>query len=92
MPIWELTPIDTPSEHWQLSRYRGKAIIRAASREDARDIATSEFSVATSPVHHGTTRLNPWRDPQLVSCQRDERSQYPEEGDDGVLSPHPEDY
>jgi hypothetical protein len=87
MPIWELTPVDKTSDHWRASTHKNHIIVRAASEDEARAKATSEFIIATKQVPAGDTLFSPWNQANLVSCQRLEHSNYGEEGPVAVLYP-----
>ena len=87
MPIWQLTPIDRTSDHWQTSTYQGDVIVRAASEDEARTTAKSEFIKPAEKVPYGDTLLSPWDKPELVSCQRLEHSNYEEKGPAAILYP-----
>ncbi|MFQ5683585.1 MAG: hypothetical protein ACE5HC_09965 [Candidatus Binatia bacterium] len=88
MPIWQLTPIDKASDHWQASTHKGEVIVRAASEGEARAKATAEFIIATRKVPGRETLFSPWKQPNLVSCQRLEHSKYEEKGPVAVLDPN----
>ncbi len=87
MPIWELIPTDQKSDHWRASNYRGRVVVRAASEDKARDLATSKFHVASRRVPDGDTPLSPWRQSDLVACKRLNDSAYNETGPEEVLEP-----
>ncbi len=87
MPIWKLTPIDKTSDHWRASTYKDHVIVRAASEDEARNKADLEFAIATKKVPGGDTLFCPWGQPNLVSCQRLENSNYEEKGPVAVLYP-----
>jgi len=90
MPIWKLTPLDTTSDHWQASTRKDYIIVRAANESEARATAHSEFLIAAKRVPRGDTPLcSPWKQSNLVSCQRLENSEYEEEGSTKVLYPIP---
>lgn len=87
MPIWELRPTDKESDHWRASKYRGRVVVRAPSEDKARDLASSKFHDMSKRVLGGDTPLNPWRQSDLIACQRLMNSAYDESGPDEVLEP-----
>jgi hypothetical protein len=87
MPIWKLTPIDKTSNHWRASTHKDDVIVRASGEDKARAKAASEFIIATKRVPGGDTLFSPWDQPNLVSCQRLESSNYEEKGPEAVLYP-----
>ena len=42
MPLWQLLPIDSTSDHWRASTYQGEVLVRAASEAEARATATAQ--------------------------------------------------
>ena len=34
MPLWHLLPLDSTSDHWRASTYKGEVIVRAASEAE----------------------------------------------------------
>jgi hypothetical protein len=87
MPIWKLTPINLNDRNWAASTHKGEAIVRAESEKHARDLACLAFVIATHRVPGTTVKVIPWRLSELVTCERLEDSEYPEEGPEGVLVP-----
>ena len=87
MPIWKLTPLDKTSDHWKRSTHKDHVIVRAATEDQAREKAVSEFDIAAEGVPGGNTLFNPWDQPELVSCQRLENSNYEEKGPVAFLYP-----
>jgi hypothetical protein len=87
MPIYKLTPIDKISNHWRASTHRDYVIVRAASEDEARKKATSEFGIAAQREPGRNTLFSPWEQPNIVSCQRLEKSNYEEKGPAAVLYP-----
>ncbi len=87
--IWKLTPTDLPSEHWECSTYKGEAIVRAASADEARTIAGQAFLKATPSRPGRDTPIPPWKqmNPELVSCKRLDDSDYDGWGPAEVLFP-----
>ena len=65
---WKLTPTNTPSALWYLSRVRTTVHVRAAGPFEARELAARQFAqwhVAASPEDASPS---PWFDPDLVHC------------------------
>ena len=88
--IYKLTPRDMPSEHWECSRYKGEAIVRAASADESRTTAARAFYKATPKRLGRDTPDSPWEQIKLVSCIRLDDSDYEGWGPAEVL--FPEDY
>lgn len=87
MPIYKLIPVDKISNHWRASTHRDYVIVRAASEDEARKKATSEFGIATQRELGSDALFSPWDQPDIVSCQRLEKSNYEEKGPAAVLYP-----
>lgn len=87
MPIWELMPSNKQSDHWKASTFKGCAIVRASSEEEARSIASLKFRIATRRFYGADTLFSPWDQPALVTCQRLENSGYKESGPTEILCP-----
>ena len=86
--IWKLTPLDLESHNWRASTYKGQVIIRAATEDRARRIASMAFGIAVKRVLGETTAINPWgRIIGESSCERLVDSAYPEDGPDEILDP-----
>ena len=88
MSIWKLTQLDTTSDYWQASTRKDYVIVRATNEGEARETAHSRFYIAARGVPHGETPFSPWKQPNLVSCQRLENSEYEEEGPAEVFYPN----
>ena len=89
MSIWKLEPIDTSNDNWEASAHKGPALIRAADELQARTIAARAFYKAAErpPILGSELAINPWNKVELVSCSRATDTDFPEEGQDGVLEP-----
>jgi len=85
MPFWQLLPIDSTSDHWRASTYKGEVIVRAASEAEARSTATATFSRAYERVPGGTILFSPWGQPSIVRCQRAEGLPYDDQGPAAVV-------
>lgn len=85
MPIWQLEPIDTESENWRTSLYKGKAIVRAPTERRARRVANVAFGLL--PMQGRTFPIFPWPNPKLVSCEKIKGGKYKDSGRDAVLEP-----
>ena len=86
MAIYKLYPVDHAPMKWQSSRYRGEAIVRAESEEQARQLGTSEFNIPRS-FRSEKKKSSPWEDPHTVLCQPLNNAGYDEQGPEQVLSP-----
>ena len=91
MPLWQLLPIDSASDHWRASTYQGEVIVRAPSEAEARSTATATFFRAYERVPGGAILFSPWGQPALVRCQRVEGFPSDDNGPAAVVSPLPED-
>jgi hypothetical protein len=91
MPLWQLLPIDSTSDHWRASTYKGEVIVRAASEAEARSTATATFFTAYPRIPGSPLLFSPWGQPALVGCQRVEGFPYADQGPTAVVSPLPED-
>lgn len=87
MPIWKLIPIEETSDHWKVSTYKDYVIVRAADEDEAREKATLAFGIAARRNHGKDILLNPWNNPNLVTCQILKNSDFEEEGPAVVLFP-----
>lgn len=85
MPIWRLEPQQVDSPHWQASTYQGTAIVRAASEQEARYLASQHFAKASQRADD--TLLNPWSQELLVLCTHVLGTEHPEDGKDEILEP-----
>jgi hypothetical protein len=84
MAIWELVPIDQGSKQWSASLYKGRIVVRAATAHKARELVKHS---ASKESFGEKTPLNPWMQPDLVSCKRLKDSDYDEGGPDEILEP-----
>jgi hypothetical protein len=91
MPLWHLLPIDSTSDHWRASTYKGEVVVRAASEAEARSTATATFFTAYERVPGGIPLFSPWKQSAVVDCQRVEHLPYDDQGPAVVLYPFPED-
>jgi hypothetical protein len=87
MPLWQLLPIDSASDHWRASTYKGEVIVRAQSEAEARSTATATFFRAYERVPGEALLFSPWRPPALVRCQRVEGLPYDDHSPTAVVSP-----
>ena len=87
MPIWELKPTDEKSEQWRASRYTDTIIVRAASPDKARELATSKLHQAARRRFRADTPHSPWNQADLVVCKPLKDSRYDEYGPDEILEP-----
>jgi hypothetical protein len=87
MPIWELSPTDQKSDDWRSSKHRERVVVRAPTVDKARDLVSSKFHDMSKRAPGGDTPLNPWRQPDLVTCKRLNDSAYDENGPDEILEP-----
>jgi hypothetical protein len=70
MPLWHLLPLDSTSDHWRSSTYKGEVIVRAASEAEARSTATATFFTAYARTPGDTMLFSPWGQASIVGCQR----------------------
>jgi hypothetical protein len=91
MPFWQLLPIDSTSDHWRASTYKGEVIVRAASEPEARSTATAMFFTAYARTPGDPILFSPWGQPALVRCQRVEGLPYDDHGPAAVVYPRPAD-
>jgi hypothetical protein len=91
MPLWQLLPINSTSDHWRTSTYQGEVIVRAASEVEARSTAMATFSRAYERGPGETIFGSPWGQPALVGCQRVEGLPFDDHGPAAVVYPVPED-
>jgi hypothetical protein len=68
MPVYRLTPTNLDSPTWNCSTWREACLVYAASRQEARDAATSHFKIAASKTHDMRLPQSPWNNPALVRC------------------------
>lgn len=87
MRIWKLSPLDTSARDCEASTYRGIAIVRAKSEEEARLCAMQRFATATKRDTKAGVRLCPWTQETLVSCEEFVDSNYQSSGEAAVLEP-----
>lgn len=91
--IWKLVPLNPESQNWRASTYKGAIIIRAATEDRARRIASMAFGIATKRVLGEDTIVNPWgRIIGEASCERITKPEYPEDGPDEILDPAEHDH
>ena len=91
MPLWHLVPLESASDHWRASTYKGEVIVRALSEAEARSTATATFFRAYERVPGGAILFSPWAQPALVRCQCVEGLPYDDDGPTAVVYPLPED-
>ncbi len=85
--IWRLAPINHESPNWKASVYKEDVIIRAATEDRARQIASRAFWIGVNRVS-GALIANPWGRPiNETTCERATDTNYSEEGPDEILSP-----
>ena len=85
--IWKLTPTDVPSDHWECSTYKGEVFVRSASEDAARTTAYLAFHKATPKSLGRDKPISPWKQMNLVSCNRLDNSDYKGWGPTEVLFP-----
>ena len=86
--IWKLTPLNPESQIWLASTHKGEVIIRAATEDRARRIASGAFWIGVKRVPGEDTIVNPWgRVIGEASCERAAKPEYPEDGPDEILDP-----
>ena len=87
MQIWELEPSNFEHSSWRISRFKDRAVIRAASEKRAREIAGRAFESAAKGNLGDDTPLPVWSNAALVKARRLEGSKYPEDGPEAILEP-----
>lgn len=88
MYIWKLSPIDLQAEEWECSIYDKDVVIRATDEDQARDVATARFAIATAKHKSSRTLHSPWSQPTIVKCIRMEADgNWETEGPAAVLLP-----
>lgn len=88
MRIWKLVPSIADSEDWALSSYRGEVVVvRAKDEQEARILAAKRFGAAAPRKSGQSTRLNPWENSTLVSCEAIQAHDYQENGPSTILEP-----
>jgi len=91
MPLWHLLPLDSTSDHWRTSTYKGEVIVRAASEAEARSTATANFSRAYARPPGGPMFFSPWGQASTVGCQCIAGVPHENQGSAAVVYPLPED-
>jgi hypothetical protein len=91
MPLWHLLPLDSTSDHWRSSTYKGDVIVRATSEAEARSTATATFFMAYARTPGETMLFSPWGQSSIVGCQRVEGLPHENQGPAAVVYPFPED-
>jgi hypothetical protein len=90
MPLWHLLPLDSTSDHWRSSTYKGEVIVRAASEAEARSTATATFFTAYARTPGDTMLFSPWGQASIVGCQRVAGVPHENQGPAVVVYPVPE--
>ena len=88
MPLWQLLPLDSTSDHWRASTYQGEVLVRAASEAEARATATAKFFRAYARTPGDPLLFSPWGQSAVVGCQRVEGSPADDQGPTSVVYPH----
>jgi len=78
-------PIDPASRNWNASTFKGELIVRASDENKARQIASNEFHIATPQSLGRDVVVSPWKNPDTVSCEKVDGSEYAAESPDGIL-------
>lgn len=88
MQLFRLTPVDTSSTSWQMSRFRGPIVVRAENEADAREEAVSALLRAPDTLPDGAEMFSPWGDRSLVTCMPADASEdLPIDGEPGIVWP-----
>ena len=88
MAIWKLEPTNLESPDWQISSYRGRAIVRAPDATSSRRMAAEQFTrAARTPLIGRDSPASPWTNPELVTCTELHDSNFDPEGPAEVLDP-----
>jgi hypothetical protein len=91
MPLWHLLPLDSTTDHWRASTYKGEVIVRATSEPEARSTATATFFTAYARTPGDPMLFSPWGQPAIVGCQRVAGLPCDDQGPAAVVCPRPED-
>lgn len=87
MTIWRLSSLNPSAPDWDASIYRGEAIVRAESEEEARMCATQRFVILTEVKYGEKVRGCSWTHPDIVSWEQLMASKYDVYGEPKVLEP-----
>lgn len=68
MKIFKLTPTGVGDGDWERSSYKGEAVIRAESEDQARAIASVRFAMAKNTRPGQIITFPPWRNSTSVAC------------------------
>jgi hypothetical protein len=79
MTIWRLIPVDLAASHWRATIYKGPLVVRAASEQQARELARQDFAPA------GGSRDQPWSCPEVVRAEVIDDPHYPDAGAAEIL-------
>lgn len=85
MSIWLLKVKDSAHGDWAASTHKGDVVVRADGEAMARKQAAFEFTIATEVKPGESVKFNPWEQPEIVSCEPLEGTDYEPEGDPQVL-------
>jgi hypothetical protein len=91
MPLWHLLSLESTSDYWRASTYKGEVIVRAASEAEARSTATATFLTAYARTPGDTMLFSPWGQSSIVGCQRVESFPDDDQGAAAVVYPFPDD-
>lgn len=87
MYIWKLAAVSPTDPRWSSQKFRGPFIIRAVGEYEARQIAqmkTFQFGRVGRMDHFSSS---PWLDAEVTSATTVIDSEFPVEGESGILSP-----
>jgi hypothetical protein len=87
LSTWSLIPSSQSSPLWELSTYRGEAIVRAKDEIQARQIAGSYFRRRGGPTDVISRIQSPWYIQSLVRCHVIEDSDQFEMDVPGIILP-----
>lgn len=66
MPVFKLKPIDLDHPDWECSTHKEECLVYAETEDQARDVATFQFKIATAKKVGAEVPRSPWRNPDLV--------------------------
>lgn len=63
----------------------GELLVRAATEREARQIASGKSRIASRNVLGQDVATNPWPNPDEVTCEETDDSEFPREGPSKIL-------
>lgn len=87
MHVYRLAPRLLHDMDWRASTWKKPVVIRAPSESAARWAASLAFGIATEVVPGRKVAIIPWRQVDMVDCQKIDDKTWPREGDVAILEP-----